>query len=167
MSTTQRSLKNYSSFFCAPINSNVKTSDLRQLSTLHKKAIRDLCKANYNAHSAGLYRDKELLNNLNLNIVSKASIIHDYHYCRLPDSFCGMLKYRTNTGANRLRHHDGTFDIPKSNFLSPLYGAALVWNSLPYSLCNVRKTGQLKKELRTYLLDKYETSCDKPNCYTC
>ena len=105
----------------------------------------------YNAHSAGLYRDKELLNNLNLNIVSKASIIHDYHYSRLPDSFCGMLKYRTDTGANRQGHHDGTFDIPKSNFLSPLYGAALVWNSLPYSLCNVRKTGQFKKGTKNLL----------------
>lgn len=135
------------------------------LETLHKKAIRHVSLAKYNAHTSYLYKSCNLLNFWDLITMQKALFMHNFRYDRLPDSFLNFFTYNNDHSINRLREEDSNFLIKTNS--SPLYNCASTWNRLPSDIKNIRKTTTFKNSLKDTLINKYEENCDKLKCFTC
>ena len=72
-----------------------------------------------------------------------------------------------DTNTNRLRHEDGTYNLHFSKNPSPLQAAFYTWNCIPFHIRELNKTSLFKKELKKFLINKYETFCTKDKCYVC
>ena len=110
---------------------------MKYLEAMHKKAIRHLTHAKYNAHTSILYKNTGLLNLYDTIFLQKATFMHNFRFGRLPDSFLNFYTYKYDTSTNRLRHEDGTFNVKNYKFSSPLNTSVYTWNSIPF---NIRET---------------------------
>ena len=100
------------------IYSNTKCKELGLLNSLHKKAIRHLTLANYNAHTDKLYKYNNLTNFTDTISTQKATFLHNYRHNRLPINFNNMFTYKQDSNIDRLHHDIGTFVTSTSKHLS-------------------------------------------------
>ena len=142
---------------------------------MQKKAVRIIFKTKYNAHTDPLFKDLKLLkiedifrlqclkfyfklknNNLPSYFISNFNFLqssHIHHYnLRRTDQY-RTDHYNRHTTKNTLR-----YIIP--NLL----------NAIPTTIIDKVATHSLdsfKSRLKSILIDKYETTCEKVNCYVC
>ena len=152
------------------IYSCTSVKNINYLESMQKKALRHVCKANYNAHTAPLFINMNLLTISDLIQVSRAVFIHRFRYDRLPSIFEIFYKFKTQIGADRCRDDDGKIEIPPFNYpriMSPKWECAKAWNLLPLYICAIRKENEFKKSLKNYLVKKYDPDCSILNCRIC
>ena len=153
--------------YCALIYSNTNLKELTSLEIMHKKALRHINLAKYNAHTAYLYKKSKILNFSDTIFFQKALFMHNFRHNRLPDSFQNQFSFKSDTNTNRLRHDDGTFDVKNLKYSSPLNASAYSWNSIPFNIRETAKTSTFKKDLKEYLLNKYDDYCYINDCNIC
>ena len=144
---------------------------LTELTNYRKKAIRVLSKSKYNAHTAPIFKQENLLSILDIYKLNCLKFYHKYINAKLPEYFKDFFKHpshryntrntlpdiphsRTNISKNRLRHY-----IP-----------TLLRNSIDENIISKVHTHSLygfSQYVKRVYIAKYQTECLIPNCYIC
>ena len=144
--------------------------NIRYIETMQKKALRHVCKAKYNAHTAPLFIKLNQLNFDDSVTMSRALFMHKFKFGHLPASFDNFYEFKSQIGANRVREDDGKIHVPTFNYpsvLSPKWECAKTWNGLPINIRNISKENDFKSSLKTFLISKYEAECSVLDCKIC
>ena len=146
-----------------------KTLPDKKLSILQKKAIRHVSGANYVSHTDPLFINNNQLKVTDIIVYNNVLFMHSLRYDNLPTSFNNILQLKTENNTDRIRSDMGGFVIPTNNshITSPSYNAARDWNTLPIFYKNISKHSEFKKEIKKYLISRYNSHCDILNCYSC
>jgi hypothetical protein len=120
--------------YCPTIISCFTTQNLNKLFLVQKKAIRTISQQNYNAHTAPLFRELNILPLHSQLQFSKSLLMHSIIYNYSPKSFKGIwTTNREQTEIYELRNNDQlTLPYPRIELFkrSPLYTLPLLWNQL-------------------------------------
>jgi hypothetical protein len=123
--------------YCLPLYSCTTAKNINKLFVMQKKAIRNVCNANYNAHTAQLFNNLKILPLNKLIIFTQGllthSIIHKYGPKILHTEW--TTNQERNPGlelrnANDIYIPDATTEQVKK---LPLFTFAKLWNDLPES----------------------------------
>ena len=129
-----------------------KTS-LEKLRLAQKKAIRTICKANYRAHTAPLFKELKILPLDDLITFSRVKFMHSFHFKKLPLSFSEMWQLNSERNPGRALRNANDYFIPAHRIelvkRLPLISLPTAWNSAPGDKYNVKQHLYLKnlKEL--------------------
>ena len=149
------------------------SSTLKRLNTLHKKGIRYVCNAAYNAHTDPLYLDNRILNLKDLfklscakqAFKSKLGKLHPYHAEQIP------LKSQSIDIETRQKHDiiikKRSTNNSKINSINFKFGST--WNDLPFVIKDgyFRTVATFSKHIHMHYLSKYDQPCAIENCFAC
>ena len=144
--------------------------DWSLLESVQKKAIRHICLAKYNSHTAPLFRSLGLLTLADSLNLSRALFVHGFINNTLPPAFETTYEFLKQAGEERNRNDTGKIFIPKFKFpkmLSAKWEAAKYWNSLSYEMRNIRSIKEFKQVLKQHLISKYQEECSLLVCKIC
>ena len=88
-------------------------STLQKTLTLHKKAIRTICKAKYNSHTEPLFKKLNILRILDQYIHQSLIFMFDYINNTLPVSFNGLFRYVHEARENYATRQSNHFIIER------------------------------------------------------
>ena len=125
--------------YCCTIFGSSPLSELRLLSTVQNKAIRNVALAKYNAHTEPIFKQLGYLTFLDLVDYNRAVFAYKFRHDLLPDSFAGFFMFQQQEGENRTRNNDGNFILPQTpkKVLGPHAEVVKVWNALPFDLKSI------------------------------
>jgi hypothetical protein len=145
--------------------------NIKRLFLLQKKAVRNICRTKYNAHTDALFKRLKLLKLEDISRLNCLKVYYKYVHNNLPWYYIDFVKesgnrYNTRqTGnvvfprahfthcRNRLR-----FKIPQAlNTTEPIVKNKIFTHSLP----------GFTNYFKTFYINKYEEICSIPNCYIC
>jgi hypothetical protein len=149
---------------------SAQQSILEGIVKLQKKAIRHMCIAKFNAHTAELFKDNNLLNFHDIVKYHQSCLIRQYINNTLPSSFTGM--FADVSHANRSsRDDDYNLAVPQINynFLSkfPKFDLVRTWNSLPITIKSEADEKIFPVSLKNHMFSSYKTDCTAVNCRSC
>jgi hypothetical protein len=149
---------------------SARPSILEGIVKLQKKAIRHMCIAKFNAHTAELFKDNNLLTFQDIVKYHQSCLIRQYINNSLPSSFTGM--FADVSQANRSsRNDDYNLAVPNINyaFLSkfPKYDLVRTWNSLPITIKSESDEKIFPVSLKNHMFSSYKTDCTAVNCRSC
>ena len=146
-----------------------KPSLIKKLTSVQKKAIRHVSAAKYSSHTDPLFIQNNQLKVNDIIRYNNLLFMHSLRYDNLPVSFNNILQLKTENNTDKIRSDMGSFFIPPnfSHIASPLHNAARDWNMLPLFYKSISKPSVFKKEIKSYLISKYNSYCDVINCYSC
>ena len=143
---------------------------LNKLSSAQNKAIRNLTKTKYNAHSILLYKKLEILKVTDLITLNRCIEVCKFRKNLLPSSLEKYFKYQAETGDRRLSENELNLSIPittgQGTELFPIPELIREWNRIPVHIKKLDKLSHFKSQLKSYLLEKYILDCTTPNCYS-
>ena len=153
---------------------NTDPSQWKRMTTLQKRAIRIVNGSRYNSHTSPIFKS--------LNILTLPDLYH-IECCKIYAKLClkQLPPYLTNIlDTDRIPHRYETRIT--SHILPPLtrskleeqfieFKIATCWNSLPLEIKsfkeNPKSINYFSKIVKKYLINKYNVTCPKPNCYIC
>ena len=142
-----------------------------RLIKLQKRAVRILSKAKYNAHTDTLFKRHKLLTMEDIHISKKLCFFYHFQNNNLP-SYFWIYMFRANS-KSRTRNQDPIQSlIAKTTTFS-----STIRFSLPILLKNTSPLIKakaathsyegFKKYVKKFLLDRYQDTCKKAECYVC
>ena len=166
----------YSTFDCHltygnQIYSCADPGSLKGLKILQKKAIRCISNASYNAHTAPLFKN---LNIMPLDVTikyNKLQIMYDFINQRLPRSFDNRW-YTVQHRTNRVTRNSMNFHIPyfRTKLVSrmPKWCIPDIWNSFEsIEIKALTSRSQFNKKLKKHLLNELVIECNRQSCQEC
>ena len=143
--------------YCANILSMCNKSTIDPIIKLEKKAIRLVCKTSYNAHTAPLFKDLDILP-IELQIkYASLSFMHDFTQNKLTGSYTQTwVKNNIINEHYNLRNGDDYFiGRHRYNYLTthPLFNFPSLWNELDENLKLTESKNDFLKALKSYLLE--------------
>ena len=143
--------------YCSNILSICNKGTIDPIIKLEKKAIRVVCKTTYNAHTAPLFKDLDILP-LELQIKhASLSFMHDFTKNKLTDSFTHTWVKNNDINEHyNLRNGDDFFiRRHRYNYLTshPLINFPTLWNNLDVSLKTIDNKNEFLKALKSDLLE--------------
>ena len=166
----------YSTFDCHltygnQIYSCADPGSLKGLKILQKKAIRCISNASYNAHTAPLFKN---LNIMPLDVTikyNKLQIMYDFINQRLPRSFDNRW-YTVQHRTNRVTRNSMNFHIPyfRIKLVSrlPKWCIPDIWNSFETIEIKAQTSRNLfNKKLKKQLLNELVVECNRLSCQEC
>ena len=145
--------------YCNIIWANTYKSNLDKLMKLQKRAIRIICKANFNEHTAPLFRKYKVLSVMNINVLQQDVFMYKFVKEQLPETLRNLFQFNRsihdyNTRSSSKLHipqvkttlsqHTISFSGPKN------------WNSLPSSITNCPSSNSFRYKLKTFLLNSQD-----------
>ena len=112
-----------------------------------------ICKANYRAHTAPLFKELKILPLDDLITFSRVKFMHSFHFKKLPLSFSEMWQLNSERNPGRALRNANDYFIPAHRIeivkRLPLISLPTAWNSAPGDKYNVKQHLYLKnlKEL--------------------
>ena len=155
----------------APVFGASKLSGIKHLESLQNKAIRNLVRAKYNAHTNELYKSLNILKVSDIIKLSRGLLVMKFKKDLIPNTLHIYFKYSNEQGDRRIRDNQENFHIPstfkQTHEIFPIPEMFKSWNRLPHYLKSATKLTTFRSDTKNYLLDKYDTDCHKLNCYPC
>ena len=143
-------------------NSNSK--EISKISIMQKKIIRNLDNSKYNAHTDPIFTKHNILKFNDILKLNSIILMYKYEHLLLPESFVNMF------GKISDRSRNYRIDIVKNKTLEAFPKAYLpkIWNSLPMEVKYSNSLKEIKKNVKTHLLEVYKAFiCNNRNCYSC
>lgn len=143
--------------YCSNILSMCNKGTIEPIIKLQKKAIRVVCKSHYNAHTAPLFKDLDILP-IDLQIkYTSISFMHDFTQSKLSCSFDQTwMKNNVVNEHYNLRNGDDYF-IGRHRYAylttHPLFNFPSLWNELDESIKIIESKDEFLKALKSNLLD--------------
>ena len=158
--------------YCLPIWSCTAKCNLEGVIRIQKKAIRIISGSRYNAHTANLFKQLEILPLEQLILFTKLNFMYDYLNEKLPKSFANTwnrnndLNRRTIRNGNLLNVPFGRNETIKRY---PYFNFPIIWNqNCENDLLNAEiRRGPFLKTLKTFLFLDVETNCNNIHCHEC
>jgi hypothetical protein len=127
-------------------------TNLEKLRMAQKKAVRTICKANYRAHTAPLFKELKICPLDDLITYSHVKFMHSFHFKKLPLSFAEMWQLKSERNPERALRNANDYFIPAHRIeivkRLPLISLPTAWNSAPgdkYNVVGVEKTIHISK----------------------
>ncbi len=152
---------------------NAPKSALNRLALMQKKAIRYICKANYNSHTEPLFKNLNILNIWDLHEYEITLFMYKLTNHTLPASFDRVYSHNRDIQTNRITRQSSLLHIQRcdSVFASklPLYRFPIVWNKWSQIIPVNISQNQVKKVIKKKLLSKYAhtVKCQNSRCKDC
>ena len=136
--------------------STYKTS-VNSIFLLQKKFVRSVTNSSWDAHSAPLFRNLELLSIYDVNTLQIGTFVFQFFNNLLPSSFNSFFITRSQIHSHQTR----SVDLLHRQFFRTNLGqfsirdrGPVVWNSFPATLRKHSSLATFKKYLKTYLILK-------------
>lgn len=134
---------------------NTSVSNTNYIFKLQKKAIRILCNANYNAHTAELFVKLKLLNINQMIEKAFATVSFRFTHNSLPPNVKSLFSSNTEVHSyqTRQRSHPHIFKHRSQLFArSFLHRATMIWQSLPYNIRTCNSVKLFNRQINNHLL---------------
>ena len=147
-------------------------SNINRLESVQNKIVRNLCNANYNAHSLPLYYSNNILKFNDLITYNQLMLAHKFRYGDLPVNFNKIMKFSFESGDRENRDNAYNFTVPSIGKSAtkrfPLIEIIRSWNILPIFYKSEFDFKIFKAEVKNLLTDKYGGFiCEKIKCFAC
>ena len=153
---------------------NANQSSLNKTNILQKRALRTICKANFNSHTEPLFRKLNILKLKDQYEYETMLFMNKYIRNKLPDSFKNTFRYNYEIQGNRSTRQSNLMHIDRfnSNFVCklPMFEFPKTWNKW----CQHFGTSfishyQIKKKVKSVMLENYAINviCNNPRCRDC
>ncbi len=174
--------------YCSPIWGSAAASTLDKIVKQQKKALRIITNSKYNAHTAILFKNLEILPVTQQIVYSKLQFMFDYVNHRLPCSF-DNLWIRNSTRTARVLRNNQQYNVPFVRLetfkkfpysdLPKLWNEIIIPNTNPnpendnnnvevmYTFSTVMSRKQFCMKLKDFLLEKLNFICNRENCSEC
>lgn len=150
------------------------TSAISRLEKIHKKGIRHVCNAKYNAHTEPLFKNEQLLKLNDLYKLQCVKImykkinnkLHPYHSSKLLTNFETTGKHTRKSNDIHIHEFDKTLATVNSINLK----VGIPWNELNSEikdLAHKRTLATFTKNVKKDYITRYSDVCTKENCYIC
>ena len=147
---------------------------IKRITTLQKRAIRQISHSKYNSHTGPLFRTLNILMVEDLYRLNCCKIYIRRKLNKLPQRLINLTplgndihSHNTRQQGN-IRNHLVHYSVSKQ-FIS--YKITTVWNSLHQSLQELCKSSKslktFTKHFKSYCLQSYPDTCHILNCYVC
>ena len=141
---------------------------LKNLNTIHNKAIRALVCARKQDPLSSIYRDFNILKLVDLYYLNLGIFVYESFTCKAPDYFNNYIESLSPPHATRLTQSD-YFDFKsdkvyynqpnlKKTLTSVKFAGSALWNKLPKDIKNSTSLCCFKKRLRDWLSSDYISS---------
>ena len=145
---------------------------IQKLSTLQKKAIRQIAGKRKNCHTSKIFGELKLLKIFDLISLNQAIYIRKYKNNQLPESFFNIYSsIADNPELRRTRDDDYNliYETPlkKEYFSFPSLKCINTFNSLDITLKSTSDIKKFKKEFVTNCFRRYDTECVREKCFSC
>ena len=128
---------------------------LDQLYHKQKKVIRIIANAKWNAHTAPLFRDFQLLSIFNFNKLQTCCFMYKISNCLLPTVFQNLFTLNSNVHDHKPRHYSKLHVIShRTNsraYSIQIYGVRL-WNMLSKDITEVPSLSIFKSKCKKHLI---------------
>lgn len=137
---------------------NAPNHSLNRLKVSQKKAVRAICRLEYNAHTNEHFKINKILKLDDIYRVSMCSTM--YSYIENPEihPLSSRLVRNSDFHTYNTRNRD-EFAVPRYSRASSqacfLYRATTEWNTIPQAIKDSRTTHSFKNQLKKYLLSQY------------
>jgi hypothetical protein len=160
--------------YATEIWGSASQSLINEIYVKQKAAIRLISNANFNAHTAPLFKSLQILPVTLLVKSAFINFMHRFHYNKLPAG----LNHTWSTLCNRLDsagaphlHHKANYLIPfaRTDHVTrfPLTQAPKLWNELPSAIRNISNSNTFNQALKEHLRDTLTTTCTRLFCPAC
>ena len=135
-------------------------SNLRRLTVLHKLIIRIITRSPFDAHTAPLFYNYNLLKLDNIHSFQVALLMFSVETKTIPNSFHNMFSknfenhHYTTRKSNDYRIQFSRTNVHKFSIVS---AGPTLWNSLPSELKSKSLLHSFRKDLKQYLINLYKT----------
>ena len=158
--------------YCLPAYSCTSKSNINSIFLKQKQAIRLICHAKYNAHTAPLFYSQGILPFTELINLHQLSFIHSFHLKLLPNSFLNFFLPNSARELNYEFRNVTNYLVPmvRAEFLKkyPLYLFPVLWNSLPNELKNLTSLRQFKSNIyNSSMSTLLNFRCERLFCPSC
>ena len=147
------------------------SSKLKGVVKLHKRALRTITSAKYNAHTDPIHATLSILKVEDLRRLNEFKFYYNFCNSKLPEYFTTFLT----------RSHQGVEGRSRHRLLVPTHRHRFFQSGLRYSLsstinncptmildrCYTHSIKTASQHYKTHLLSSYNTECSIPNCYVC
>ena len=148
-------------------------STVNRLVTLHKKGIRHVHNAKYNAHSDPLFSSTQTLNMKDLFRLNCVKLMYKCLQGKLPKYHSVQIPTKLDNSITETRQKHNIILKPHTNnnfkINSLNYKIGTAWNELPYDIkeTSYKTMGTFTKHVKKHYLSKYDIECKLRNCYIC
>ena len=149
-------------------------STINRLVTLHKKGIRHVCSAKYNAHSEPLYLKNKILNMKDLFKLNCVRLMYKCTQGKLHNSYHSMqVPTKSDAASSETRQKYDVVVKPHTNndykVNSINYKIGSPWNEVPFTIKErlYKTAATFTKHVKTHYLSKYTIECLIRKCYIC
>ena len=153
---------------------NASTSMLKRTVMLQKRAIRTICKAQYNSHTEPLFKKLEILKIKDQFEYEITLFMNKYRQNKLPYSFDKVFCFNHEIQGRLATRQSNQLYIQRcdSTFASklPLFEFPKIWNKWSYCVHDTFiSQSSLKKKLKTEILSQYASNvrCANTHCKEC
>jgi hypothetical protein len=129
-----------------------------RLTILQKKAIRNITKSTYNAHTSPLFKDHGLLKLEDICNIQIAKLMHSYTHDDLPTNLMSLFNSNTAFHSHNTRqHHDPHFMQYNTARMSNSFLAKCpkIWAQLPHNIKDINKTSTFIRNVKKIMISKY------------
>ncbi len=140
--------------YCTTITSITSNSNIDKIAKMQKKAIRIVTLSTYNAHTAPILAQHNLLPYKDMITQAQLHFMHSVHYNYAPPIFTGLWPRNTDRNIEHTLRNAQEYTIPRANYTlfkkTPPYTFPQAWNTAPPSRYHRNPTTfriQLKHEL--------------------
>ena len=143
-----------------------------RISKLQKRAVRTICKEKYNAHTDPLFKNLSLLKVQDIFVLQCAKFYYRYKHDELPLYFKNFFIRNSDIHRYPTRNNSELRPININHSSSRnciRFHIPILINNLPLNVKSKIDTHSLNRcphHYRLYLICKYKSECNIPNCYT-
>ena len=151
--------------YCISAWGKSKSSEIKRIITLQKRAVRYIDNARYNSHTGPIFNKYRILRFNDLVDFNQGCLMYNYVNGRLPTSFRNMFEKLSNFERS-LSFKSPILKHFQLNHL-PTFSMISLWNKLPLELKRKKSLNIFKSEYSRLLFTNYNLPCNNPRCYTC
>ena len=157
--------------FASNLYGSATTSNLEEIFTMQKQAIRFVSNAPFYSHTSNLFYDLKILKFEDLLRMERVSFVHKYKHNRLPPAFSKSFLLDVDPLDLTRRADIHSLVPPKipNKLFSRLPQTLLArsWNELSFVLRSEGDLHLFKAEFKRITLNSYIFTCSKTACYSC
>ena len=154
--------------YCTTIASITSKSNIDKISKLQKKAIRIATHSQYNAHTAPLLAQHNILPYKDMITQAQLHFMHSIHYNYAPSIFTGLWPRNTDRNIEHSLRNAHEYTIPRANYAfykkTPPHSFAQAWNTAPTARYHSNPT-TFRIQLKHELLQPYLQQAPLPSHY--
>ena len=151
--------------YCISAWGKSKSSEIKRIITLQKRAVRYIDNARYNSHTGPIFNKYRILRFNDLVDFNQDCLLYNNVNGRLPTSFRNMFEKLSNFERS-LSFKSPILKHFQLNHLST-FSMISLWNKLPLELKRKKSLNIFKSEYSRLLFTNYNLPCNNPRCYTC